>query len=55
MEKTLRIYTHIICVLSHLNCVQLSATLWTVAHQSPLSTGYARRECWSCHALCIYI
>ena len=47
MEKTLRIYTHIMCVLSHLNRVQLFATLWTVAHQSPLSMGYARQECWS--------
>ena len=27
------------CILSHFSCVQLSATLWTVAHQAPLSTG----------------
>ena len=38
MEKTLRrVYIHIMHVLSHLNCVRLFATLWTVAHQSPLS------------------
>ena len=30
--------------LSH---VQLFATLWTVAHQAPLSTGFSRQECWS--------
>ena len=31
-------------VLSH---VQLFVTLWTVAHQSPLSTGFSRQESWS--------
>ena len=33
-----------------LNCfshVQLFATLWTVAHQAPLSVGFSRREYWS--------
>ena len=29
-----------------------SVTLWTVAHQAPLSTGLSRQEHWSgCHAL----
>ena len=23
------------------------ATLWTVAHQGPLSMGFSRRKCWS--------
>ena len=23
------------------------ATLWTVAHQAPLSMGFSRQECWS--------
>ena len=32
------------CVLSH---VQLFATLWTRAHQAPLSVGFPRQECWS--------
>ena len=32
------------CVLSH---VRLFATLWTVAHQAPLSMGYSRQEYWS--------
>ena len=31
-------------LLSH---VQLSVTLWTVACQAPLSTGFFRQEYWS--------
>ena len=27
--------------------VQLSVTLWTVAHQVPLSIGFSRQEYWS--------
>ena len=30
-----------------LNCVQLFATLWTVACQAPLSVEFARQEYWS--------
>ena len=30
-----------------LNCVQLFATPWTVAHQAPLSMGFSRQEYWS--------
>ena len=34
--------------LSHsLSRVQLFATPWTVAHQTPLSMGFSRREYWS--------
>ena len=29
------------------NCVQLFATAWTVAHQSPLSMESSRQEYWS--------
>ena len=29
------------------SCVQLSATLCTVAHQAPLSMGFSRQEYWS--------
>ena len=29
-----------------LSCVQLLATLWTVAHQAPLSMGFLRLEHW---------
>ena len=31
-------------VLSH---VRLFLTLWTIAHQAPLSMGFSREECWS--------
>ena len=33
-------------MLSHFNCVQLFATLWTVAWQAPLFMGFSRKECW---------
>ena len=35
------------CVLSHFSHVRLSVTLWTVAHQAPLSMGFSRQEYWS--------
>ena len=35
------------CMISRLSCVQLFATLWTVAHQVPLTTGFSRQEDWS--------
>ena len=35
-----------VCILSF-QCVQLFVTLWTVAHQAPLSTGFSRQEYWS--------
>ena len=30
-----------------LSCVQLFASLWTVARQAPLSIGFSRQEYWS--------
>ena len=36
-----------VCKLSHFSCVRLFATLWTVAHQAPLSMGFSRQEYWS--------
>ena len=36
-----------LCVLSQFSHVQLFATLWTVACQTPLSMGFSRREYWS--------
>ena len=36
-----------VCVLSHFSCVQLCVTLWTVAHQAPLSMGFSRQEYWN--------
>ena len=35
---------HLVCVLSH---VQVFATLWTTAHQAPLSMGFSRQQYWS--------
>ena len=35
------------CVLSCFSRVRLSATLWTVALQAPLSMKFSRQECWS--------
>ena len=35
------------CMLSYFSCIQLFATLWTVAHQAPLSMGFSRQEYWS--------
>ena len=32
------------CLLSH---VRLFVTLWTIAHQAPLSMGFSRQEYWS--------
>ena len=34
-------------MLSHFSRVRLFATLWTVAHQAPLSMGFSRQESWS--------
>ena len=36
------------CVLCSITLVVSdSATLWTVARQTPLSMGFSRQECWS--------
>ena len=35
------------CVLSSLSHVQLSATLWTIAHQAQPSMRFSRQEYWS--------
>ena len=32
---------------SWFSCIWLWATLWTAAHQAPLSTGFSRQEYWS--------
>ena len=34
-------------MLSRFSRVRLFATLWTVAHQAPLSLGFFRQEYWS--------
>ena len=46
-----------LCTWSSLSCVQLFATLWTVACQASLSEGFSMQEYWSvlantgCHTL----
>ena len=35
------------CMLSCFSHVWLFATLWTIAHQAPLSMGFSRQEYWS--------
>ena len=35
------------CILSHFSHVWLFATLWIIACQSPLSTGFSRQGYWS--------
>ena len=35
------------CLLSRFSRVRLFQTLWTVAHQAPLSMGFSRKEYWS--------
>ena len=37
-------WTSYACMLSHFSHGQLFANLWTVAHQAPLSTGFAQQE-----------
>ena len=35
-----------VCVWSHFILIQLFVTLWTVAHQAPLSIKFSRQEHW---------
>ena len=37
----------LMCMLSHFSHVWLFATLWTIAHQAPLSMVFSRQEYWS--------
>ena len=37
----------LLLLLSRFSCVRLCSTLWTIAHQAPLSTGFSRQEYWS--------
>ena len=36
-----------VLMLSCFSCVQFFVTVWTVAHQAPLSMGFSRQEYWS--------
>ena len=35
------------CMLNCFSCDQLFVTLWSTAHQDPLSVGFSRQEHWS--------
>ena len=35
------------CMLSRFSHVRLFVTLWTIAHQAPLSKGFSGQESWS--------
>ena len=37
----------LLLLLSHFSRVRLCVTLWTAAHQTPLSKGFSRQEYWS--------
>ena len=39
--------TLMLLLLIRFSRVQLCATLWTAAHQAPLSTGFSRQDYWS--------
>ena len=39
--------TLMLLLLIRFSRVQLCATLWTAAHQAPLSTAFSRQEYWS--------
>ena len=36
-----------VCMLNYFSRIPLFVTLWTVAHQDPLSTGFSKQEYWS--------
>ena len=39
--------SYIMCLLSRFSSVWLLVTLWTIAHQAPLSMEFSRQEYWS--------
>ena len=47
LMKYSRVVLDDVVVFRSLSCVQLFATLWTVAHQAPVSMGISRQEYWS--------
>ena len=40
-------FSSVVCVLSRFSRVQLFATLWTIAHQAPLSRGILQARMWA--------
>ena len=47
VDVYVHIYIYTDTYLSSFSYVRLCATLWTVAHQAPLSMGFSRQEYWS--------
>ena len=47
MRKVLVFYTLVVVCAKSLQSCPLFATLWTPAHQAPLSMGFSRQEHWS--------
>ena len=47
LTKSLLPQLYAVCVLSHFGSGQLFASLWTIAHQAPLSMGFPRQQYWS--------
>ena len=48
MVRMVKFMLCILCaVLSHFSHVQFCVTLWTIAHQAPLSMGFSKQEYWS--------
>ena len=43
----MRPFDKAVCMLSCFSPIRLVATLWTVAHQTPLSIGLSQQECCS--------
>ena len=52
VELLTSLYTLHVCVLSCFSRVQLFVTLWTIAHQAPLSMGFSSKNTGvGCHSL----
>ena len=47
LDPRLKTKRHTVCVVCMLSRVRLFVTLWTAAHQAPLSLGFSRQEDWS--------
>ena len=47
ISRIFHVYQAFTHMLSHFSCVQLFATLWTVACQAALPTGFCKQEHWS--------
>ena len=47
IEDEISVYAFTNMCAKSLSCVQLFVTLWTVAHQAPLSVYFSRQEYWS--------